>query len=274
MNCPKTRAAIALGGNTGSVAVNLADALRILATRGVTIVATAGLYDTTPVGTCGSQRYLNSAALVETDRTPDGLLQELQDVEWQLGRRREAHWGPRPVDLDLVWFGDVVCETPRLTLPHPACWYRRFVLEPLAEVAPHWRHPDRGLTVEALRDRWRRRPVEIALAGGTKDWRDRLRHTPPTLSPGVILIADSDDSPASRQRASLIAWRGESPEVPTAARPRGESSDPGFRALPADRRLDVSREAALSDDWLTFVSQSVGDEPRRIAELDLEIGSR
>jgi hypothetical protein len=57
------------------------------------------------------------------------------------------------------------------------------------------------------------------------------------------------------------------------ARPRGESADPRFQALPADRRLDVSREAALSDDWLTWVSQSVGDEPQRVGELDLEIGS-
>jgi len=268
-----TRAAIALGGNTGPVAAQLAEALQALVTRRVALVARAGLYDTTPVGSSSTQRYLNSAVLVETDLAPAELLTELQRVEQQLGRRRDVHWGPRPVDLDLIWCGEVVCETPRLTLPHPACWYRRFVLEPLAEISPQWRHPEKGQTVEALRDRWRQRPVGIALAGGTTAWRTRLLQSPPPLSPAVRLTAWNDDRPAPDSQASLIAWRGAPPGDSVVARPRGESAEPRFQALPADRRLDVSREAALSDDWLTWVSQSVGDEPQRVGELDLEIGS-
>lgn len=266
-----TRAAVALGGNQGPVSRNFAQALRLLRRPSVSLVAQAGLYDTTPVGVSREgQRYLNSACLVETSLSPEALLDELQRVELDLGRVREVGWGPRPLDLDLIWYGDVVCETPRLTLPHPACWYRRFVLEPLGEICADWRHPDKGLTVANLRDRWRCRPVTIALAGGTNAWRQRLLREPPALSPAVRLVEWEPRAPAPPLEPGLIVWRGTAAGTSEAARPRLESGAAGFRQLPADRRLDVSREAAHSDAWLTFLAQSVGDEPRRVGTLDLE----
>ncbi|MFN9374464.1 MAG: 2-amino-4-hydroxy-6-hydroxymethyldihydropteridine diphosphokinase [Planctomycetaceae bacterium] len=266
-----TRAAVALGGNLGPVAETFAHALQKLRLAGVSLVARGGLYDTTPVGTPGDgQRYLNSACLVETSLSPQALLDELQRVERELGRVREIAWGPRPLDLDLIWYGAEVCETPRLTLPHPACWYRRFVLEPLGEVCPDWRHPDKGLTVAELRDRWRSRPVTIALAGGSPAWRQRLLSEPPALSPGVRLVDWEHLDRGAAGEPRVIAWRGTAGGIAEVARPRTESADTDYRRLPADRRLDISREAAHSDAWLTFLAQSVGDEPRRVGTLDWE----
>jgi 2-amino-4-hydroxy-6-hydroxymethyldihydropteridine diphosphokinase len=267
-----TRAAVALGGNRGPVARTFTQALSQLRQAETAIVAHAGVYDTTPVGAAtDGQRYLNSAVLVETRLAPQELLNELQRIEQQLGRVREVPWGPRPIDLDVIWYGDLVCETPRLTLPHPACWYRRFVLEPLGEICPDWRHPDTGRTVAELRDRWRRRPVTIALAGGTPAWRERLLREPPELASSVQLADWEQLDPVAAKVPGLIAWRGTLGGPAEAARPRDESTDPHFRQLPADRRLDVSREAQQSDAWLTFLAQSVGDEPRRLGGLDLEI---
>jgi len=270
-NGEMTRAAVALGGNRGPVARNFTRALDILRRSEVSIVAQAGLFDTTPVGAPGDgQRYLNSACLVETSLSPLELLDELQRIEQQLGRVREVVWGPRAIDLDLIWYGDLVCETPRLTLPHPACWYRRFVLEPLGEIGATWRHPDKGLTVAELRDRWRCRPVTIALAGGTPAWRERLLREPPELSPAVRLVDWDQPDRGAGGEPGLIAWRGIAAGTAEVSRPRTESADPAFRQLPADRRLDVSHEAATSDTWLTFLTQSVGDEPRRVGPPDLE----
>ncbi|MFN7765744.1 MAG: 2-amino-4-hydroxy-6-hydroxymethyldihydropteridine diphosphokinase [Planctomycetaceae bacterium] len=266
-----TRGAVALGGNRGPVAQTFCHALHILRQRGVSLVAQAGLYDTTPVGAPDDgQRYLNSACLVETRLSPRELLDELQRVEQELGRVRGVDWGPRPLDLDLIWYGEVVCETPRLTLPHPACWYRRFVLEPLGEICADWRHPDKGLTVVELRDRWRCRPVTIALAGGTAAWRERLLREPSAFASAVRLVDWEHRDRGAGEEPGLIAWRGTPGGRAETTRPRAESADPGFRQLPADRRLDVSREAADSDAWLTFLAQSVGDEPRRVGTLELE----
>lgn len=271
-NAWMTQAVVALGGNRGLVSETFSHALRRLRQTGTSIVAVAGVYDTTPVGVSkDGQRYLNSAVLVETRLSPEELLNELQRIECDLGRIREVPWGPRPIDLDVIWYGDWVVETSRLTLPHPACWYRRFVLEPLAEICPDWRHPDKRLTVADLRDRWRRRPVTIALAGGTTAWRERLLREPPELSAAVRLTDWEQTDRAAGGEPGLIAWRGTPVGTAETARPRNESADPHFGQLPVDRRLDVSREAAQSDDWLTFLAQSVGDEPRRIGVLDLEI---
>lgn len=270
-NGTMTRAAVALGGNRGPVARTFSQALRLLQRSGTSIVATASLYDTTPVGSStDGQRYLNSAVLVETGLAPLELLDELQRIELDLGRVREVPWGPRPIDLDVIWYGDWVVETPRLTLPHPACWYRRFVLEPLAEICPDWCHPDTGRTVVDLRDRWRRRPVTIALAGGTTAWRERLLREPPELSASVRLTDWERPDRATVGEAGVIAWRASSVGTTEAARPRNDSTDPRFGQLPADRRLDVSRDAAQSDAWLTFLAQSVGEEPLRVGALELE----
>ncbi len=124
------------------------------------VTAVSSFYDTEPVGFWQQPRFLNGALLLETDLEPVALLRELLAVERAMGRERVALWskGPRVIDLDLLLYadrewGDVVMATEDLTLPHPAMQERRFVLEPLKEIAPEWVHPLLGLTVGEMLER-------------------------------------------------------------------------------------------------------------------------
>jgi 2-amino-4-hydroxy-6-hydroxymethyldihydropteridine diphosphokinase len=116
------------------------------------ILAVSEFYDTEPVGFLEQPRFLNAAMLLETDLGPVELLGGMLEIERGMGRDRESvpAKGPRVIDLDLLLYEDRILELPELTLPHPAMHERRFVLEPLAEVAPEWRHPRVGLTVEEM----------------------------------------------------------------------------------------------------------------------------
>ncbi len=112
-------------------------------------------YETAPDGgPTGQPTYLNGAAVVETSLGPQSVLEVLQQIESDLGRRRSVRWGPRTVDLDLLLYDRVVLDdAPSLVLPHPRMAQRRFVLEPAAEVAGSMVHPTTGLTISRLLDR-------------------------------------------------------------------------------------------------------------------------
>ena len=111
----------------------------------------ASLYETAPVGgPAGQPRFLNTAARIRTSLSADDLLRALQSVESASGRLPGQRWGPRTVDIDLLLFDDTVLESQELTLPHPRMHERRFVLEPLAEVAPDALHPALGLSILQL----------------------------------------------------------------------------------------------------------------------------
>ena len=92
-------------------------------------------------GPAGQEPFLNAAALLETSLPPAELLARLQRIELHLGRTRETRWAARTLDLDLLLYDNLVLNTPYLTLPHPRMAFRRFVLEPAAEVAPEMAHP-------------------------------------------------------------------------------------------------------------------------------------
>jgi len=150
-----TAAAIALGSNlestVGDRAANLRRAVEELGTVG-RVVAVSGFYDTAPVGYVDQPRFLNAAAIVETELAAGELLAGLLGIERRMGRDRSATVakGPRIVDLDLILFGDAVIERPELVVPHPAMRERRFVLEPLGEIAPEMVDPVTGRTVREL----------------------------------------------------------------------------------------------------------------------------
>jgi 2-amino-4-hydroxy-6-hydroxymethyldihydropteridine diphosphokinase len=143
--------AIALGSNLDSEGGrdrrgNLLEAVERVKRLGEVVVVSS-FYDTAPVGYVEQPRFLNGALLLETDLEPMELLQELLAIEQSMGRVRGVDKGPRVIDLDLLLYGQAVLETAELTLPHPEMAERRFVLEPLAEIAPWLVHPVLGMTV-------------------------------------------------------------------------------------------------------------------------------
>jgi 2-amino-4-hydroxy-6-hydroxymethyldihydropteridine diphosphokinase len=149
-------AAIALGSNLdsewGNPSANLGEAFYRIDDALGTVMALSSVYETAPVGYTEQPDFVNAALLLETKLEPVELMRALLEVERAMGRDRSATVakGPRVIDLDLLLMGDVVCATEELTLPHPAMAERRFVLEPLAEIAPGMLDPRSGRTVAEL----------------------------------------------------------------------------------------------------------------------------
>jgi 2-amino-4-hydroxy-6-hydroxymethyldihydropteridine diphosphokinase len=142
--------AIALGSNLGDSAAILQGAIVALRNHPhIRVTTVSDWYQTAPVGP-PQPDYLNGCALLETDLAPAELLRVMLAIEAQFGRQRRERWGPRHLDLDLLFFGELVMATPTLQIPHPHLQERAFVLVPLAAIAPTWRDPTSGLTVAAL----------------------------------------------------------------------------------------------------------------------------
>ncbi len=143
---------IALGSNQGDRELNLLQAIGELGKLPRSrITLLSGFYDTEPVGGVVQESFLNAVLRMETGFSPQELLTELQRIETGIfQRKRELRWGPRTMDLDLLFYGDLILEGESLTLPHPRLHQRRFVLEPLAEIAPEFIHPVLGSTVISL----------------------------------------------------------------------------------------------------------------------------
>jgi len=133
----------------GDRLANLEAAMAHLGKLG-SIVARSGFYETEPVDVTGQPWFLNCVIAVETELMPKQFLLRALAIEQKLGRRRTQAKGPRTIDIDLLLFGASVVDTPALIIPHPAMHERRFVLEPLAEIAPEVRHPVFKKTVREM----------------------------------------------------------------------------------------------------------------------------
>ncbi len=146
------RVAFGLGGNRGDVAAALRDAVHTLAARPeLTVAGVSSLYETAPVGGPAQPDYLNAVVVADTAVDPAHMLALAQEIEQRWHRTRDVRWGPRTLDVDILAFGAMVSDDPRLTLPHPRAHLRAFVLVPWAEVDPDFVVPGLG-PVHALRD--------------------------------------------------------------------------------------------------------------------------
>ncbi|HET6324042.1 MAG TPA: 2-amino-4-hydroxy-6-hydroxymethyldihydropteridine diphosphokinase [Planctomycetaceae bacterium] len=223
------RCYIALGGNVGDVEQNFRAALaELTATPGIEVFEVSPTLRTQPVGQWAGTDFLNAAARVDTVLEPFDLLEVLQRLERQAGPRTGPRWGPRGLDLDLIFYGDRTIDDSRLQIPHPACWYRRFVLDPLAAIAGEVRHPTKDLTITELQARLLRRPLRLSLTGATRPVRERYVRL---LAAGSgIEVRSWNSEQAAEDLPEILAWLGPSDEAP----------DLRFDRLPPLPRLDVS----------------------------------
>jgi 2-amino-4-hydroxy-6-hydroxymethyldihydropteridine diphosphokinase len=145
------KAYIGIGTNMGDRHRNLERAVELLPSDGVVVESLSGIYETEPWGFDSETSFLNMAASLETDFSPEELLKYLLSVEVMMGRIREGKgYSARVIDIDLLFYDNLVIETPLLKLPHPLLHKRFFVLKPLNDIAPNLKHPLLGLTVAEM----------------------------------------------------------------------------------------------------------------------------
>lgn len=142
---------LGIGSNLGDRQMNLAAAIQLLdSVQDVRVVKRSPIYETAPYGYTEQPAFLNGCLEIETLYTPEELLTLLHEIERKLGRTREIHWGPRTVDLDILFYDHLVLDEPDLQIPHIDLSNREFVLKPLADIAGTYRHPLLHQTVNEL----------------------------------------------------------------------------------------------------------------------------
>ena len=142
---------LSLGSNLGDRSLNLHQAIDKLGELGE-VAAVSSFYDTEPVELTSQPWFLNCVAKLDTEKMPRQLMAAILGIEQEMGRQRKQPKGPRTIDIDILLFGSSIIDTPSITVPHPKLHQRRFVLEPLAEIAPEVRHPIFKRTVREMRD--------------------------------------------------------------------------------------------------------------------------
>jgi 2-amino-4-hydroxy-6-hydroxymethyldihydropteridine diphosphokinase len=142
---------IGVGSNLGDKVHQCEQGLReILRVDRHRLLARSSFYKTQPLGVLDQDWFVNAAIKIETDLDPDALLRSLREIESRLGRRETFRWGPRAIDLDILFFDEETIQTEELIIPHPRLQERQFVLIPLVEIDPHLIHPVLQKTVLQL----------------------------------------------------------------------------------------------------------------------------
>lgn len=143
---------LGLGSNVGIRAQLIRQALEAMPAAGLTVIQVSSLYETEPWGVGSQPRFLNAVCAVETGLAPETFLVTVKKIEQALGRQPGVHWGPRPIDIDILLYGSIQVHTSDLTIPHPGMLWRASVLVPMVELASDLVHP---LTGRSMRDHLR-----------------------------------------------------------------------------------------------------------------------
>lgn len=156
---------VGIGANLGDPVKSCRDSfLRVDGIEGVRVVGHSSLYRTEPVGKSDQPWFVNAVAEIRTVLSPQELLSALKAIEKEMGRSVEdMRWGPRVIDFDILFYGQEVIMEEGLTIPHPELHRRRFVMEPLHEIASYFIHPVFGISIQGLRDRLDDRSVIEAI---------------------------------------------------------------------------------------------------------------
>lgn len=238
---------IALGGNVGDVAQTFQRALaRLNRASGVAVVQRSRTYTTAPVGTNSGTQFLNAVAELRTSLSPQKLLTVLQSIETELGRIRSLRWGPRTLDLDLLLYDQQVLVSTELTIPHPHLWYRRFVLDPLVEIAPDVLHPQHQMTIAALRTRLLVRPLPCLLQGGAVDERFALERELSQAFPNIVWTTNEPDA----------AW------LVFSLQQRAVETAPRVCEIPAARVIDLTQFPTAPQETLCDILTAALDSAR------------
>lgn len=231
----------------GAVADTFQRALALLNhAPGVSVVQSSRTYTTAPVGLNAGNEFLNAVAELRTSRSPMELLKILQSIETQLGRNRTIRWGPRTLDLDLLLYEQTVLDSAELTIPHPHLWYRRFVLDPLVEIAPDVLHPVHQLTLAELQRQLLVRPLACRLQGGTDDERAALQFELSQAFPQIVWRTDHAES----------AWLVFSLDE------HSRENTPSANVLAATRVIDLSKFPTAARETLRDILTSALESAR------------
>ena len=163
------RVYLGLGSNLGDRRANLRQALRRLEEQ-VAVDAVSALYETPPMGPPDQPWYLNAACGGTTGLDPRELLAFIKGLERGLGRVASVRWGPRAIDIDILFYGDLVLRTPELVIPHPGVPNRRFVLAPMTDIAPEFMHPQLEETISALLSKASGDTAQLRRIAGSEEW--------------------------------------------------------------------------------------------------------
>lgn len=229
------RCFVGLGANQGNPSETFERARQSLnLLPGISLRSASSSYLTQAMGFGSDGDFHNAVVELQATISPLELLEELQSIETILGRQRGVRWGPRIIDLDLLYYDDLSLVSETLMLPHPHAWYRRFVLEPMCEIASEFPHPVYSLTQEQLLQRIDRRPFKLEILGEALLPREIERL--PLEFPGLEIEYVSSVAPEGR--GALFVGRNEEPDaiVPVL----------NLDQLPVETEYDVLRNVLAS----------------------------
>ena len=141
---------IGIGSNLGDREENCRQAIKLIEKNGIAVKKQSRMYETEPWGVKDQPKFINMAIEVEMDKKPEELLRILKEIEKEIGRTETTKWGPRIIDLDILFYDDLILKTDHLEIPHPLLHEREFVLKPLCEIAPYKKHPVTGKSVKEM----------------------------------------------------------------------------------------------------------------------------